>query len=240
MPLPTLHPTTLLDGYPETWRGRVIRVALTEPLRASWRSPGQYCMLALDVEGERLSSPFVIANEPSEHFGTEALSFYVQRNGPLSEALCALPAGATLHVSAPQGPGFPQEAMLAHGGPVLLATNGSGLAGVRGLLWGLVEAGVPAVLYQGCRQPGDFPFLGELTELLRAGLDVRLVVSGHAPDWPGRRGYVQHNIAGELDTLPAGWADGWLALCGMPDMQRELTDWALGMGMARERICTNH
>lgn len=234
-----LHRATLLRARPETWRGQVIEIALPSEIADEWQAPGQYCMLALGPEqGDHPApSPFVIANAPGGP--GEGLLFYIQRSGPFTEALSGLRPGDPIWLTAPQGPGFPLAEMRQSQGPVLLATNGSGLAGVRGLMRHLVAAGRRVTLFQSCRHPGDFPFLADLLHLKDQGADVRLALTGGDPHWTGRRGRIQHLIA-EATDLPEDLADGWVILCGVPAMQHEVAQWAMAQGVPPERICTNH
>lgn len=226
-----MFPGELLGSRPETWRGQWLRVKAPEAVTRHFTSPGQYCLMGI---GDAVA-PFVIADasEPG------VLAFYLQRPGVVAERLMALAPGGAVTLSPPQGPGFPVQTALDEGGPVVALTNGSGLSGVREALFQLVAAGVPTTLYQSCYEPGDFPMLSDLTLLQAQGLTVHLLTTGEAHGWRGRRGMVQEALfedaAQGFDLTTARYL-----LCGVPEMQAEVTRQLLDAGVAADRVHANY
>jgi CDP-4-dehydro-6-deoxyglucose reductase len=218
----------LVARRPETWRGDAVFLEVPAEALAAHTRPGQYCRIHADGR----TGHFAIVSAP----GPGPLEFYVQRDGAASEALLALPIGAEVALSLPEGPGFALDDALAAGGPLFVVATGSGLAAMRGLLDAVGTAGRTATVYAGCRQPGDFVYAPDLVRWQAAGFDVHLTVSRWSgPGWSGRRGYVQDALAADAPDL----AHAWIFLCGVPEMLRAVRDACARLGADPERIRTN-
>jgi CDP-4-dehydro-6-deoxyglucose reductase len=222
MNAPPLVTGRLHERRAATWRGDVVRIEVPDSARAVHLRPGQFCRIAV---GE-LTGCFAITTPP----GRGPLEFYVQRGGPVADALLGLPVGAAVQLSPPQGPGFPVAEALAGGGPIYLAATGSGLAALRPVA---AAAGRRAVLYAGCRQPDDFVYL---PDVLGSGATVHLVLSQAGAAWSGRRGYVQDALAGDAPDL----SNAWVFVCGVPAMVEGVRSAALRLGARPERVRTNY
>ena len=112
--------------------------------------------------------------------------------GPVSEALCRLPRGATVGVRGPYGNHWPVEA--AVGSDVVVAAGGIGLAPLRPVLYHLL-AQRPAygniVLLYGARTPQDLLYTDELARWRgRFDLEVGVTVDKATDGWQGHVGTV--------------------------------------------------
>lgn len=153
--------------------GGLVRVALRpDPdIAAEYTIPGQYLELRVgDTKGY-----FVIANVP----GANAWELLVRPAPGAADALLALPAGATVHVSRAQGAGFGLSRF--DGKPLALALGGSGVAVARPVASARAHADLSQTfVYLGLRDALDPPGLEDLQWLRARGVSVVLCESGIA------------------------------------------------------------
>lgn len=149
-------------------------------------APGQFNMLYVWGVGE---VPISISGDPAR---PQTLTHTIRAVGPVSEALCRLPRGATVGVRGPYGNHWPVEA--AVGSDVVVAAGGIGLAPLRPVLYHLL-AQRPAygniVLLYGARTPQDLLYTDELARWRgRFDLEVGVTVDKATDGWQGHVGTV--------------------------------------------------
>jgi NAD(P)H-flavin reductase len=208
--------------------GLVLDVAGT-PLAGSHLHAGQYVKLSLDGKKEAL---FALASRPHER-GTR-FELLIKAGAPVADAATALPTGASVLLSLPQGKGFPLE--LAKTREVVFVATGSGLSPIRSALE-VIRADRKSfgavTLYVGARTPGHFPYAGELAGWEREGIRVNRVVSRPGSSgWKGLTGYVQEHLG------PIG-KDAVAFLSGQKAMVDAVTALLGERGLPKERIFLN-
>lgn len=149
-------------------------------------APGQFNMLYVWGVGE---VPISISGDPAR---PQTLTHTIRSVGPVSEALCRLPRGATVGVRGPYGNHWPVEA--AVGSDVVVAAGGIGLAPLRPVLYHLLAHragyGNIALLY-GARTPQDLLYTDELARWRgRFDLEVGVTVDKATNGWQGHVGTV--------------------------------------------------
>jgi sulfhydrogenase subunit gamma (sulfur reductase) len=171
-----LHPATVVDVRAETsWCSRV-RVAV-DAERAAFTTmiPGQYVALAPEGHEARW---YVLASTASE---APVVEFLIGRGAEVSDALVASRPGDTVHLSVPQGAGFPMARLAAR--PVVVFASGTGLAAVKPVIDTLLAGAAPppiALFYQErLRAEADAPvcefaLTGELARWRAASVAVTL------------------------------------------------------------------
>lgn len=200
-------------------------------LEGGHQRPGQYVRLALHGKGEGY---FAIASPPGADPGR--IELLVRVGTPLTDALVALPAGATVRVGPVEGEGFPVERAVGH--DLLLFATGSGIGPLRSVLGLVVRRRTDfrrVALYFGARTPDGFAYASELQAWREAGIDLVQTVSQPGDSgWAGLTGYVQAHV-------PA-WnlADAVSFLCGQDAMVAGVTDVLVARGLPRDRIFTNY
>ncbi len=127
---------TVVENRKENYRARTL--VLDAPLAGA--RPGQFVMAWLPGIGEK---PFSVA-------GAAPLALTIAAVGPVSEALCRLPAGARLWARGPFGQGFKLE-----GKKHLLAGGGYGAAPLRFLAEEALEAGGEVLVCLGAKTADD-------------------------------------------------------------------------------------
>ena len=159
---------------------------------------GQWVDVFVDTPDGGVKRAYSIASAPGRAGqGAFELAVTHVEGGPASTVLHALPVGARLDVSAPQGfftrEGAPPDQ------PAVFVGAGTGLAPMRAMLQVELErpSGPPLVLLFGCRTEGDVLWGDELREAARASsrLRVEVTLSRGSPGWTGRRGWVQAHVA---------------------------------------------
>jgi NAD(P)H-flavin reductase len=149
-------------------------------------APGQFNMLYVWGVGE---VPISISGDPAR---PQTLTHTIRAVGPVSEALCRLPRGATVGVRGPYGNHWPVEA--AVGSDVVVAAGGIGLAPLRPVLYHLLaqRAGYGnVVLLYGARTPQYLLYTGELARWRgRFDLEVGVTVDKATDGWQGHVGTV--------------------------------------------------
>jgi NAD(P)H-flavin reductase len=199
------------------------------PLAGSHLHAGQYVKLSLDGKKEAL---FALASRPHER-GTR-FELLIKSGAPVADAAAALPIGASVLLSLPQGKGFPLE--LARAKDVVFVATGSGLSPLRSALE-VIRADRKSygevTLYVGARTPGHFPYADELAAWEREGIRVNRVVSQPGSSgWKGLTGYVQSHLG------PVG-KDAVAFLAGQKAMVEAVTALLIQHGLPKERIFLN-
>ncbi|MBK7864580.1 MAG: NAD-binding oxidoreductase [Archangiaceae bacterium] len=197
------------------------------PVRASFVAPGQYVL----VKTGALQGPFAPASAP----GVEGpLELLFKPGTPLTDALEALPVGATLQVTAATGPGFPLE--VAKGKRLLLIASGTGQAPMRSVIEAVrVDRGAyrSVTLLLGVRDRDHLAFESDEPAWLRDGIEVHVTLSRGDSSWAGRKGRVQLH-------LPEGpLADTVAFLVGQREMVAEVVEQLQARGVPRAQIFLN-
>ena len=194
-------------------------------LRESYVRPGQYAHLTLIGE----AGYFVLGSRELR----SPWEIVLRRGGNAADLILAAPIGLEVAASRALGNGFPVEAARGHDVRVLV-TAGS-IAAARPVAWRRIDEGDGARthLIIGARTLATVPFEDELAEMRRAGVDVRIALSG--PDAPEAydRGYVQH-------VLEREWKhDAWVFVAGADAMVRDVKATALRLGAHETRVVSN-
>jgi sulfhydrogenase subunit gamma (sulfur reductase) len=225
------HEATVLGSHSETneLTSLTLSVGSAEFTRAA-RLPGQYVKIRLPDKGD---AAFAIASAPQND--SSVLELLVKTGSELSDALVALPSGATVFVTLPAGPGFPLEK--AFGKNVLLFATGSGISAIRAVIEGIRlnrSAFGDVTLYFGARSPSSFAYADELATWESSDIRVIRTVSqmGHS-GWEGLTGHVQAH----LDETPTQNAVAFL--CGQPEMVAAVSDALVKNGLKRSDIYLN-
>jgi NAD(P)H-flavin reductase len=149
-------------------------------------APGQFNMLYVWGVGE---VPISISGDPAR---PQILTHPIRAVGPVSEALCRMPRGATVGVRGPYGNHWPVEA--AAGSDVVVAAGGIGLAPLRPVLYHLLAQRAAygnIVLLYGARTPQDLLYTDELARWRgRFDMEVGVTVDKATDGWQGHVGTV--------------------------------------------------
>jgi NAD(P)H-flavin reductase len=222
---------------------RVVRKDLIAPdvyeVDARWVSPpevtfraGQFVSLRCDGSGNTRRS-YSIASSPSDTGGIELLVKLVP--GGLGSALFRdLEVGHELHGTGPMG-FFVNE--LRHGGDVVYAATGTGLAAALPMVQETLarpnEHG-RVILYWGMRTASELYWLDRLERLAHPRLELHVCLS-RATDVPRggplRRGRITSPVLAVVPTL----ASPIVYLVGNGDMVKELKDELVALGLDRRR-----
>jgi len=175
--------------------------------------PGQFFMVSLPGIGE---FPVSIAGSP----GGGLFETCIRRAGRVTAALFRQPEGTRIGLRGPYGNGFPLPAFASR--DALLIAGGLGIAPMRGLLQGLLDAGAPprsVTLLYGARDPETLLFVAELRELAVKGrLRLQLAVDfAHETPWGDQPGLCRIGlVTGLLEGLPGLGEQCVAAVCGPP------------------------
>jgi NAD(P)H-flavin reductase len=224
----------VLEAWDETPHLRGLRLRLPPELASRHVAPGQ--VVQLREPGGELGF-FALANPPSAGEHAELL---IKRGGRVADAVIAAASeGASLQVSAPQGPGFPVDDV--RGRDVLLFATGSGISSIRALLHQLLadrNGHGKMRLYYGQRTAPQFAYTDDWDDWRRAGLQLVPVASEPGPGWKGAVGYVQDVAAAE--GFGGAQPEKTLAyLSGVPGMLEGARVALSQFGVAPERIRDN-
>jgi sulfhydrogenase subunit gamma (sulfur reductase) len=193
--------------------------------------PGQIAILGVSGVGE---SYYAIASAPEDKDGME---FLVKDGAGVSGSLYQAKAGDPVQAKGPVGKGFPIENY--RGRDFLITAIGSAMAPMRSVLRSICrhrqDFGKISFIY-GARLAGDFPFLSEVNDWRKAGVQVVLSASrAEGTDWTGAKGHVQAHFARALAELSHPVA----LICGMKAMQQQSRDELVRLGVLPDEILTN-
>lgn len=173
---------------------------------------------------------FAMASAPGE----SRFDYLVKATGEVASAWVALPRGAHVEVSTPEGPGFPVEQ--ARGSPLLLVGNGTGF----GPLWSVIRAIRPRrsefksvrALY-GVDVEAQLAWTEEFAALKKEGIELHAVLDRPHPGWKGHAGRVQVHVE------PLAEKGQFAFLCGHPAMVSDVTKILGRKGIPPERVFLN-
>ena len=107
---------------------------------------------------------------------------------------------------------------------------------IRSIMPRRQEFGKIVFLY-GARHADDFPFIQEIGEWRKAGIEVILCVSRiEGAKWDGVTGHVQDHFAGVVKELSMPVA----MICGMKEMQQQSRDELVRLGVLPDEVLTNY
>ena len=179
---------------------------------------GQWVKLYLPDGVER---DYSIASAPGAR-GAPRFEIVVTRveGGPGSEALHALPIGATLDALGPSGLFVREDQEREH--PSLYVGTGTGVAPLRAMIEEELsrEKGPEQVLLFGCRTRDDILFAEEWREQALETPRFRFMptLSRPEPGWTGLTGYVQTHLPSLVPSIEG--AHGYV--CGLTKMITEV------------------
>jgi ferredoxin-NADP reductase len=198
--------------------------------------PGQFISLRVgeDAEGNAILRSYSIASSP----GHPEIALVVKQipGGAASTWFERLTVGQRVRFTGPMG-FFVCD--LQHAGDVVFGATGVGIAPVLPMLdelAGRQERG-RILLFWGNRRPDDLFWQEELAARCRTNprLEVRQMISGGAPEWPGARGRISGPLVGELPQL----ARPTFYLVGNGRMIRDVKAQLVARGVDRKRQIRN-
>jgi ferredoxin-NADP reductase len=199
---------------------------------------GQWLNLVLPLPSGDIRRAYSIASPPD---GTPRFELAVTEvtGGPGSTYLGALAPGAKLRAIGPQG--FFTRAPLDPA-PALLVATGTGVTPLYSMMQTALRAGTttPMWLLLGVRHETDLLYRAELEALAASSpaAQIHFTLSQGAPDWTGRRGYVQSHVPELYDAmrrLDAG--EPHIYVCGLERMVSAVRHLVRKeMGLPRERV----
>ena len=205
------------------------RVTLEVPraISKAFHTAGQYHRVRMSSGADAF---FAMASAPGE----SRFDYLVKATGEVASAWVALPRGAHVEVSLPEGPGFPLEQ--ARGSPLLLVGTGTGF----GPLWSVIRAIRPRrrefesvrALY-GVDVEAQLAWRDEWPALEKEGIELHPVLDKAHPGWKGRAGRVQAHVE------PLALRGQFAFLCGHPAMVSEVSEILGRRGVPPERVFLN-
>jgi ferredoxin-NADP reductase len=199
---------------------------------------GQWLNLVIPLPEGEIRRAYSIASPPD---GSPRFELAVTEvtGGPGSGYLSALVPGARLQAIGPQG--FFTR-MPTDPAPALMVATGTGVTPIYSMMFAAVSAGAPAPMWLllGVRREADLLYRAELEALAASNPAVKVffTLSQGAPDWSGRRGYVQSHVPelwDEMRRLERG--EPHLYVCGLERMVSAVRHLVRKeMGVPRERV----
>lgn len=197
--------------------------------------PGQWLSVKANTpEGEEITRAYSIASPPSEN-GRVAFCLNRVQDGFMSNYLCSLNEGAKISFQGPFGDFILRPPI---GDTVFIAT-GTGIAPFRSMLhWLLADRerhqGHQFWLLFGARYEQDIYYREEFERLAAGHSNFQFLptLSRGAPEWKGRRGYVQEHLAEVVGTR----TDMHAYICGLDNMIKLNRELLKGLGWDRKSI----
>jgi ferredoxin-NADP reductase len=201
-------------------------------------APGQWLNLVLPTDAGEIRRAYSIASPPE---GTASFEVAVTEvvGGPGSGYLCGLEPGARLRAIGPQG-FFTREPL--DPSPALLVATGTGVTPLRAMVLAALAAGARSTMWLlvGVRHERDMLYREELEALARIHPHFRVMftLSQPAPEWTGRRGYVQLHLPKLWDELLAvSESEPHIFICGLEKMVGAVRHlFRKELGVPRQRV----
>lgn len=239
----TWHSARVLINTREAEGLQLLRVQVPADVAAGYDAPGQY----LQMRTQEADKPAFIAIASPVGASADGVVELLIKGvpGTTAAALCALPAGAAVHVSDVQGRGFQLPSRLpADAYPnVYVFATGSGLSPIRSLLdspervGGLAGSSKRRVhLYVGVRSSDHLPFRERLRAWEAAGVVVRQVFSQTSSGQHAQ--YVQEAFRADGGVQTSADTTG-AVIIGQKAAFEDLCAVFAGAGVPKERLLTN-
>lgn len=229
MATPELHTIVVKSTHLEAEGQVLLSLDVTgTPLEGTHERPGQYTFLQAQPEGK--AYPFAIASPPSP---TE-LEVLMKVPGERVDATLEL---KTVKAAPAAGPGYPLDR--AEGKHLVFLAVGSAIAPIRSAL--MTAAKSPArfasiILIYGVREEAQFAFAADLSTAESAGARIVKTLSQPSGPWSGDVGRVQTLLKRELKAP----TETVVCICGMPEMERDVRETLVGLGVAAASIHSNY
>lgn len=210
-----------------------MRIDVPPDLQARPRIPGQYVLAGAPGGPHGL---FVLCSPVGGDGGWEIL---LREGGVAADAIAALPPGASIETSVPQGSGFPMDRVLGEERDIVLVCAGAGIAALRPVLHAIhaQRAKLDRVrLYHGVETRAHAAFCDEIERFRKDGLAALLCVSREPPGPGGAQGRVQDVIVSEGTPL----ADAVVVAAGPVGLVQALKDGLPAVGLAAGAVLTNY
>lgn len=232
MPDSGLHLLPVLDVRPAASKQVLLALgARGTPVQKGHVHPGQYALVKL---GKDVPRPFAIASPP----GSDRVELLLKLPPEPTAAVLALTRDDKIAVSAPRGDGFPLAR--AEGKSLWLVATGSGVAPLRAVIETLLPQRArfaDVSLLYGVRHADELAFADRFGQWSGRGVKVIPVVSQPAPGtWEGPVGRVQDHLPARFERPHETWA----FLCGLPEMDREVSAALLSRGVGPDQIFRNY
>ena len=221
----------------ETADVKTFRLAGRRPLLFRY-DPGQFVTVITTIGGREVRRSFSLGSTPSRPNGIEIT---VKRlpGGLVSNWLCDhLDVGDSLKVKGPYG----RFSCFNHPtSKLLFVAAGSGIVPIMSMLrWVAdIDARVEVKLLLSFRTPADIIYRQEL-ELLAGrheNIDLKVTITGDAPDWRGHSGRIDAALLAEtVPDLPQ-WQ---VFLCGPESFMESVTATLKAQGAAEQNIHVEH
>jgi NAD(P)H-flavin reductase len=219
---------TVIKIKPETEQMRLL--SLHSATKWSF-IPGQVAVLSVEGAGE---SYFAIASSPDDN----DIDFLVKDGKGVAAALFRANKGDIIKGKGPTGKGFPVDKYA--GRDFVIAAVGSAISPMRSVIRYICERRSKfgkVILVYGVRFSNEFPFLDEMRNWEKAGINVTLTVSRpEGTNWKGKVGHVYLHFAEVLKQLNKPIA----LICGMRAMQDQSRAELVKLGVVPEEILTNY
>jgi ferredoxin-NADP reductase len=194
--------------------------------------PGQYCLVELDINGEREDRALSIANAPTR----PGFLLFATRSGesPYKKVFFSLKPGDTVTVTGPMGRFIYDEAFPNS----ILLSGGIGITPLKSMIEYVSDRRLShsVILLFGNRSPREIPFRKELDELADSNPTFTLVhvVSETAGEvWKGEKGRIDERLIRKV-VAEVGLARYYI--CGPPQMVFDLRGILERRGVAQEQI----
>lgn len=199
---------------------------------------GQWLNLVLPLPSGEIRRAYSIASPPN---GSPRFELAVTEvtGGPGSSYLASLVPGAKLRAIGPQG--FFTRPPLDPA-PALMVATGTGVTPIYSMMQTAVVAGstTPIWLLLGVRHEADLLYRAELEALSATSpaVKVHFTLSQGAPEWTGRRGYVQSHVPELYDGLRRlEQGEPHIYVCGLERMVSAVRHLARKeMGLPRQHV----
>lgn len=219
---------TVIKIMPETEQMRLLLLQTA----TKWSFvPGQVAVIMMEGSGE---SYYAIASSPDD----KDMAILVKDGKGVSALLFRVNQGDRIKGKGPTGKGFPVSDYI--GRDFIIAAVGSAISPMRSVIRYICarrsQFGKVSFIY-GVRFPSDFPFLDEIKDWQKSGINVIQTVSRPAgTNWKGKAGYVDLHFEEVLRQLNKPVA----LICGMRAMQDQSRNELVKLGVMPSEILTNY
>jgi len=191
--------------------------------------PGDHVTLSLTNDGEKVSRPYNMINQP----GGDQLLFAIRKygDGKMSPLLHDLEEGESVEVSEPGG----NLKIASYEKDAVFISTGTGATPMFDMLRDYLRKGDgKAYYFYGEKTKEDILFKDQLEILKAENEELELYYSLSDEDWDGRTGHIQNHVPRELEALE----EKVFYICGVPAMVVQTESLLKGAGVEEENIVT--